>query len=509
MATLAPPQPGRETRSGANRAALLAALRPWRSRFILRRTLRWTTNGVVIGLVLACLMLLASRLVPWNALPWVITALALTLAGAFSAAIYYRPSLARSARLIDEATRLHDRVSTAWEYRDDTSTLAALQRRDALRRMGKHTPAATISLRPGRVRLLAFATVLAAFVLLLFLPNPMNTLLQQQNVFQANIARQVASINHIRNVVDTSGTLPSSLRDKIDNILRDTTLQLQSATNATQAQQILAQAQQKLNALRDSQSPNRQQGNANASSSLQKSSDSNAKALGSALARGDLKGLHNALQKLASQVNSMTAAQRAQLAQQLEQAANAASSDPQLSSALHQLAKAVASGNSSDIADAIKAVENAAAQDVTSQEANSSIDKASQALQNAANALAASSDSSSSQASVQGQSPGQGQNPSQNLPSGQNNTGAGSQGNTGTTPGKNERVFVPGAQSTGSSIVTNDGSNGTVQPGSSVPYAKVLAQYMQMAHDAIDNSNIPPDLKDLVQNYYNSLEGQK
>jgi hypothetical protein len=30
-----------------------------------------------------------------------------------------------------------------------------------------------------------------------------------------------------------------------------------------------------------------------------------------------------------------------------------------------------------------------------------------------------------------------------------------------------------------------------------------------MAHDAIDNSNIPPDLKDLIRGYFNSLEGRQ
>jgi len=48
-----------------------------------------------------------------------------------------------------------------------------------------------------------------------------------------------------------------------------------------------------------------------------------------------------------------------------------------------------------------------------------------------------------------------------------------------------------------------------VQPGSPVAYSKVIAQYVQMEHDAIDNSNIPPDLKDLIQGYFNSLEGQQ
>jgi hypothetical protein len=47
-----------------------------------------------------------------------------------------------------------------------------------------------------------------------------------------------------------------------------------------------------------------------------------------------------------------------------------------------------------------------------------------------------------------------------------------------------------------------------VQPGQSVPYSKVIQQYNLMAHDAIDNSSIPPDLKDLVHGYFDTLEGQ-
>jgi hypothetical protein len=37
----------------------------------------------------------------------------------------------------------------------------------------------------------------------------------------------------------------------------------------------------------------------------------------------------------------------------------------------------------------------------------------------------------------------------------------------------------------------------------------VIEQYNQMAHDAIDNSNVAPDLKDLVHDYFNTLEGQQ
>jgi hypothetical protein len=55
---------------------------------------------------------------------------------------------------------------------------------------------------------------------------------------------------------------------------------------------------------------------------------------------------------------------------------------------------------------------------------------------------------------------------------------------------------------------TENGQNGVVQGGSSVPYSQVIEQYNQAAHDAIDNSTISPDMKNLVHGYFNTLEGQ-
>jgi hypothetical protein len=222
-------------------------------------------------------------------------------------------------------------------------------------------------------------------------------------------------------------------------------------------------------------------------------------AAGKALASNDLKGLDRALQQLSAQLKNMTQAQREQLAQQLEQAANqAAGYDPQLSAALHQLATAIVDNNPQEIADALKGFENAAAQDIDSQAATSSIDQAVQALQSAANALASAIDNGNSQ------------NPGQSQPEGQaqGNSGSNSQENTGNKSGKNEQVFIPGQAGAGKTSIDGNGDDGTVEPGKSVSYAQVIAQYAQMAHDAIDNSNIPPDLKDLVHDYYDFLEGQ-
>ena len=463
-------------------------------------------------MICACFLLLISHFIPWATAPyWAIGITIGILLCAVGGALWYRPSFASSAHYIDTQLALHDRISTAWELRDDSAPISVLQRRDALRQLRKHTPAVTISLWPGRVRLLLFGIATIAIAVLILIPNPMNTFLQQQAALQARLNRQIAAINQTRSVIDNQATISSQERALIDKILRDALARLQQSGSQEQAQQSLAQAQSQLNQLRDPQASQKAQARANASSSLQNSSNANVSSAGKALASGDSKALNSSLQNFASQIANMTPAQRAQLAQQIERAANQGQNNPQLSSALHQLAKAVADGNPSEVSDATKTLESTASQDSVNTASNDSINQASQSLQNAANALASSTDNSTSQNASQTQTPGQGQNPGQtNTPGqGQSIGGQSGQNNTNNNSGKNEQVFVPGQVGSGTSNISVDGNTGTVQSGNSVPYSQVIAQYSQMAHDAIQDSNIPPDLKNLIQDYFNSLEGRQ
>ena len=512
MATLAPLRPGAQD-ALTGEQTLTLALHPWSRRLMLQQGLRWITNGLIAGLLLACVLLLAARFTAFpTVVVWAVAVIAASLLCAAGLAIYYRPALAASARRVDVLLGLRDRLGTAWEYRDDSSSLPALQRRDALEKLGAFKPVQAVSLRPGRVRLLTIGVVALAFVLLLVLPNPVNAAYQQQQAFQNSISRQIAQLNHIRQLIDSQASTPQQVRDQIDKILQQAMSQLQQAKDANQAQQILAQAQQQLNQLRDPQEGAKANATASAASALQSSSNANVKAAGKALATRDNKGLSNALKQLASQIGSMSADQRAQLARQLAQAANAASGNPQLASALQQLAKAVADGSSNDIADAINAVQNVAAASSAEQSKTNSINQAAQALQNTANAVASSSNSSPNATANQippSLVPGQGRSPSSSPSSNPGDQGTGGQGNKGGKTGKSEQVFVPGQVNSGNSTVTSNGDSGTVQQGTSVSYAQVLAQYMQMAHDAIDNSNIPPDLKSLISGYFDSLNKQK
>jgi hypothetical protein len=529
MATLAPSRIG--TIMGASNNGperLTTALRPWQRRLALQQTARWLGIGLITGLFLACLLLLISRLLPWASAPYWAGAVALaSVLCALIAAFWYRPSLPRTARLVDARLSLRDRLGTAWEMRDQTSALHTLQRRDALQQIGKHTPAAAISLRPRRSRLILFAIAVIALALLVLLPNPMTTALQQQAAFQARLSKQIAAIEHIRLTTNQQSQLTAQQRAQIDQILRQLEADLKNAKNQTQAQQAIANAQSKLNQLQDPQAINKQQANQNASASLQSSGNPSLNQVGQALASGNSSQLKSALQNLANQLSKMSPQQRQQLAQQLAQAANSASQDPSLSSALQQLSKAVASGDQSDVSSAINAVENAASQNASTQAQTSSINQASQALQQAANSLASSTDSSTSQSQTaqgqnqQGQGQGQGQqgqNQGQGQGQGQQGQGQGQggqgQGGTngnnsaGNKNGKNEQVSVPGQIGSGTSTLSNGGNSTTIQTGHPVAYSQVIAQYAQAAHDAIDNSSVSPNMKDLVHGYFNTLEGQ-
>src|SRR5437660_6725333 len=135
---------------------LVTALRPWRKRIFRQQMLYWLLRGVITGLVVACLVLLAARIFPWaTAVYW---AAGLGIASpllALGTAIWYRPSFARTASVIDKQLALHDRMSTAWELREppkgarQSSTLAELQRHDALKQLAKPKPATAFPFHIG------------------------------------------------------------------------------------------------------------------------------------------------------------------------------------------------------------------------------------------------------------------------------------------------------------------------------------------------------------------------
>ncbi|GCE27802.1 hypothetical protein KDA_32860 [Dictyobacter alpinus] len=552
MTTFIPSSHTPTTTTGEPRTSstLQSVLVPWRRRIWTQKVFFWGITGLIVGLGLACLVLVVARLIPWAQAPyWALgLGIAFPLIG-IALALWLRPTLTATAQRIDQRLELHDRIGTAWELRDKTSVLAGLQRRDALKKLQAHTPARSISLRLQRATTITLVVLLLLLIPLIFAPNPMTAILKQQAALQTQLAKQVTNIEKLKQVIAKEPSISQDQKQKIDQVLHNLQAKLQQAKNPTEAQQALSEAQAKLDQLRNPQAANRNQARSSAGDALKSSSNANAKATGDALKNNDSKSLQKALQDLAKQANTLTPDQRKQLAQDMEKAANQASKDPELSSSLHQLAKSLADGSSGEISDATKAVEAANSKAAADQAGENAINQANQGLQNSATDLASSTDNTPTQAqqgqgqqgqgqqgqgqqgqgqqgqgqqdqSQQGQGQQgqgqQGQGQGQQQGQGQGNGGSSGTGGTGGAGGtnstgnhKNERVYVQGQNGQGSSTQSNDNNTGVVQPGSDVPYSQVIEQYNQKAHDAIDNSNVSPNQKDLVHDYFNTLEGQQ
>src|SRR6516165_2680975 len=101
MTTIAPTRHSAVAHTDGERTRLSQALQSWRRRLWAQQVLRWTENGLVTGIIFACLLLLISRLIPWGAaLYWACGVALIALLCALGAALWYRPSFARSARVV-------------------------------------------------------------------------------------------------------------------------------------------------------------------------------------------------------------------------------------------------------------------------------------------------------------------------------------------------------------------------------------------------------------------------
>jgi chemotaxis protein histidine kinase CheA len=505
---------------------------------------RAATFGVhagVFALAWAALVLLISRFVPFESrAEFAAFGLPIALFFAIIAWAALRPSAPRLMAIADLRLGLKERLSTAWERRQQDGPMDGALREDALAqaRSTRLSTAFPVRVHRGEASLLA---VLAIFALALaLLPNPMDQVLAQQRADRASQARAAHAIANAEKKMSATSKSPKDAA--IQKILNDTQAKIQQAGSPRQALETITPAEQQLQRLTDPGTPALSSSAQNLANAL--SSTSAGRSAAQAISNSPAQGAQ-AIRNLGSQLQDLTPQQRQELAQALAKAASQ-SQNGQMSSSLSQASSALQRGDTAAaqqaLNDTANQLDSLQQQQSTDQAVASAIngleaarqqlatqadrDAAGQAAQPNANggasgtgggSPAASGSGTGSGSNGEGTTPGSGSGSGNGSGSGSGNgSGSGGTGGTGSHgsgsgsgSGANatERVYVPAPPVPGQS--ENDPT--PLGPGQNVPltpYSQVIQQYQQAAQDATDQSLIPGSEQDLIHQYFSQLAQQ-
>lgn len=365
------------------------ALQPLRHRLTLVRLAALVVTGLIAGVAVACLLLIAARIVPWaHVRLWVAVVVAAGPVAAGLWAWYRRPGYWETARCAD-GLGLAERVTTALELGNSVEPVAVLQRTDAMHCLQSLPVAEKLPVRVNvqQLRVLAATVIVAAG--LLFWPNPLQTVAEHRERVADAIDRQEERVEEIRRDVAGNSTLSPALREQIDQVLAQLKKELKQADSPGKALESLSRAEQNLAAV--------SQGNEAVgmlkSVAWNLSSHPAARNLGDRLASRDTAAIKTEIAKLTDALKSMDAAEKKELAQALAAAADSAAAHPDLAAALAEASRAV-SGEAlsspaaalANLGEVLTAAGQLAASEVLLAELQSDLREAGQVIAAAANA---------------------------------------------------------------------------------------------------------------------------
>jgi len=527
-------------------------LNTWTQRLRLQRALTWALRGLVVGLALSLTLgtlgLYQARLLrdEFLLLLFSLSLLSPLLFG-LTAYVWRIPTL-KAARGFDLLFDLDERVSTALELNQHPEhippEILSLQLADAVTASRNVNPSRALPLGL-QLREALLALLFMALIGLVWLRGEAwFTAAQQARAVQHAVEQQSAQIEELIKQIEAHENLTEAQKQALTKPLKEAQQALQNNPSLESSVSVLTSTGEKLQALSDPQTQAMSEALQEVGNQLSKQAGSPLQSVGQELAQGNAVNAANELANL--NVNELSSAEQAQLADQLDALAQSLqSTNPQLASQLSQAAEALRNGDPAAaqqaLSEAAQALAQAGQQIASSQTASQA---ASQMQQGAGQVIAAGGGQQANQ-SGQGNQPGQGQGPgqgsNQSQTAGAGGAGSGSGSESGTNPTSSEagsdpiaqnngpsdggtaayeqiyapqllggeggpQVNLPGSDQPGGDVI-GQGPTTPGQPGTStVPYNEVYSQYEQINNQAIENSDIPPSFIQIIKNYFDSLE---
>jgi hypothetical protein len=526
---------------------LLQLFRKVRDRIHSNLILNYAIIGAAIALVCSVLAALLSRFIP---IYEVYSKAALGILGASLIAVVYgafKTPANRQVALKVDSLGLQERTLTAVDLIGEQSTFATLEKQDALQHLKSINFKKAMPIRPNKKTMLLCALLMTVLTVSAFLPNPMAEKAREINQLKQEIAKHQKKITEIEKKVAKNAKLTDEQKKEADAKLQELKKELKAAQDKKDIDKALQKSQKKLEYISDKYTDSKE----NLEKLINTLSQSQAtKQLADMIKNSSEQQLKENLKQFAEQLKKMDKEQLKQLSKNLSDLANQIKNNPELRQALGKLAQKLASGEMGDVSDALDQL-------AESMSVLMSDEGFRQAMEELAKQLGemqgikdgegkpgkVSKDGGGQQTQGDGSKPGagQGQGLGQGQGQGQGQQGGGagsgtSMGQENPTPitpssgiqkkdgstmktGEYEKIFTSktlggdGEQSNLTGQKNNSGSTDQITTdksqsvrGNSVTYDQVIGEYKQQALDNIDSSDIPTGMKDLIKDYFTSLE---
>lgn len=492
--------------------------------------------GVAAALCLGIGIAAAARFIPiYNVYINILKLVGVFVLAAFLHSSFMTPKDAYAALKAD-SFGLKERTVTALELVGNHSTFAVLEKGDALEHLKKMDYKKNLPLKPNKKYVLICLILTVVLALSGFIPNPMAGRAEALHKLKAKISEQQKKADRLAEKVKNNPVLSEEQKEELENRLAELKKELKAAKDQKEINKALSRTEKKLEYIGDRYAPG---------DDLNKIADvfsknEMTKALAEMVKKGNGKAFKDDIKKLAKELKKLSAEEKQKLAEELKKLAQEIKNNPELSRAFSELADKLASGQLGDISSELSELDRSISELMKNESIRNAIAELAEELRN-------SNTESSSQEGQQGQDgsghQGQGNTPGGNGQQGQGEgqgAGAGSgtnMGNENQAPippgssgiskkgesqkkdGEYEKIFTPdtlGGEGETSNLRGSKGEGGNTEQvvtdkshtvrGSSVPYNQVVGQYKEKAMESMNTSDIPPGMKDMVKEYFTSLE---
>lgn len=477
----------------------LKSLRPLKQKLLIERCINYFIIGITISLILCTITIVLSKFVfISNFKNKLFIYILLGLVFSIFMIIFKRPDIYEVAK-IGDTLGFKERFITAIELSNSNDTMYLLVLKDAIEQAKSANFNSLYKINISSKKYIALIVALIATVVSGFIPVIETDKINKQANLEQIVNDKLEEIDELSKQIENN---------KLKEQLKELSKELKKVSSEAEVIKAVQKAQYKLKEIENKTAPKsiKELGQQLAKNELTKQLGQNLQNLSANKLKNDLDNLKNKLQNMSADELKKLANDMQTLAQQLEQ-------DNNLKSLISSFSEALASTNLEQINNSLDALGSELDKTLSeSKELKEAIDKINKILNDNKSSTNQNVDNTTSDSNSQTQNGNSNSNKSNGGDGGTPASGRGMgsiENKDGTmNNSKNletEKIYIKGELNESGKIEKIE-QKGDGDVGQIIRYDRVYNEYKQEALKSLNDESIPDGMKNLVEDYFSSLE---